>query len=993
MTDVGGPWHDRNVPSSMSSPQMVGREGDLERLRGLLEAVTDGVPRTAVVGGEAGIGKTRLLAEFEASVSSEVLVLRGQSVDLGSVAAPYAPVKDVLRSLVAEFGAEAVMDAAGPGRSALIALLPELAQGEGDAGSSAQLHEAVAVVLEQFSHDRSLVVIVEDLHWIDAASLTLLRFLIRAVRRGRLLLLLTYRSDDVTRGHPVRGFLTELDRGRAVDRWELGRLTKAQVRRQMKAIVGETPDPDILARTAERSEGVPFFVEELLGLGGCPTDDGLPDTLRDLLLARYERLETTTQAVLRLLAAGGVRVPHALLAAVYTGGPEDLDAAIREAVFASVLVAGDDDYAFRHALVREAIHAELLPGERGRFHAAYAEALERTSGGRRVAAEVSYHWMAAHVPEKAFPATLAAREEARAAFAYATAGQMGERALELWDQVADPERVSGMNRLELLGRTASHLRNAGENERSLALIDLALAEGGPDRPLQYARALRDKAFYLGNAGRTGTVPLLERAVDLVPPGSPGELRSTMLTALAGRLMIEGRTQEAIAMAADAATEAAAAVSDRYSSVAHNIAGVSMVHNGDIEGGLAMLERARVLGDGDRVAGLRYRVNISDVHYLLGRYRSAVELAESGLVRARELGVERISGVILASNAVDPYYALGEWDRADALIERGLSLDPPFAFRVYLQRARMWGMLWRGDVTGAAVMFRSLDSTIASLVEVEMQTRLGIGRLAAEIAIAEGDDERAWNEASVVFRPEHRSIPGYDLPLLAVAARAVAGIRRSAAGTASPIDVDSAETDLRLASAALDWWPTARVWRAFVDAELGGSAGTGLDPALWQRALAAAAGGPVHLSPYAALRLAEAQIDAGDRVGAHESLQSAVSEADRIGIGLVGDQARALARRARLSAEPQLQPESAPDAATDPLTPREQQVLDLVARGLSNREIGTELFISGKTASVHVSAILRKLGASSRTEAVFLAGAAAAAGVGVGVAASAGAAAR
>ena len=137
-----------------------------------------------------------------------------------------------------------------------------------------------------------------------------------------------------------------------------------------------------------------------------------------------------------------------------------------------------------------------------------AEALERTAGSRRVAAEISYHWMAAHVPEKAFPATLAAREEARAAFAYATAGQMGERALELWDQVAEPERVSGMNRLELLGRTSSHLRNAGENERSLALIDLALADGSPDRPLQYARALRDKAYYLGNAGshRYGPAP-------------------------------------------------------------------------------------------------------------------------------------------------------------------------------------------------------------------------------------------------------------------------------------------------------------------------------------------------------------------------------------------------------------------------------------------------------------------------------------------------------
>nr|WP_056166724.1 LuxR family transcriptional regulator [Leifsonia sp. Leaf325] len=977
----------------MSSPQMVGREGDLERLRGLLDAVNDGVPRSAVLGGEAGIGKTRLLSEFAASVPPEALVLRGQSVDLGTVAAPYAPIKDVLRNLVAAVGDSAVTDAAGPGRSALVALLPELSQGETDSGSAAQLHEAVAVVLEHVAQERPVVVIVEDLHWIDAASLNLLRFLVRALRSGRLLLLMSYRSDDITRGHPVRGFLTELDRGRIVERWELTRLTKAQVRRQVKAILGEFPTADVLARMAARSEGVPFFVEELLGLDGCDTDDGLPDTLRDLLLARYERLEPSTQAVLRLLAAGGVRVPHVILERVHAGGADDLDTAIREAVFASVLVIDDDDYAFRHALVREAIHAELLPGERTRFHAGYAEALEQTAGRRRVAAEVSYHWMAAHDPEKALPATIDAMFEARGAFAYATAGQMGERALELWDRVAEPEQVAEMPKIELLGRTSSHLRNAGENERAIALIDLALAESSPDQPLQYARALRDKAFYLANVGRPGSIELLEQAGELVPPGSPGDLRATILTALSGRLMLEARLDEAIAMAANAHAEASAIGSRRYLSISSNIAGVCLAHAGDVDGGLGRLEEARVFADGDGISSLRYWVNASDLHYLLGRYDSAVALAEDGLARARELGVERISGVILAANAVDPYLALGEWARADELIARGLSLDPPFAFKVYLQRARMWRLLWGGDVATAAEQLRALQPTVAALVEVEMQTRLGIALVAAEIAIAQGDLARAWNEASVLFRPVHRAIPGYDLPLLWVAARVTASIRReralaaaqtgakatshSTSATLSGVDLDEADRDIRSALDGATSWPTAPFWIALVEAELGGASADGTDADLWRRAILAVrdSSAPVHLLPYAQLRMGEAAIVAGHRDAAHDALTAAAHDADAAGITLIGDAARAVAKRARLGvAAPEPLADDPENPTAEPLTPREQQVLELVARGLSNREIGTELFISGKTASVHVSAILRKLGASTRTEAVFLAGA-------------------
>lgn len=351
---VVGAWDHGLVTSSLSSPTMIGRDADLQWLRGLLDAVRAGTPATAVVGGEAGIGKSRLLGEFTSSLGPDVRLVRGQCVDLGDVAAPYAPVKGALRQLVAQVGAERVLEAVGPGRAALVALLPELAASDasttgeivitpGGAGSG-QLHEAVAVLLETLSRDEPIVLVIEDLHWVDAASLSLLRFLLRSLGSSRLLVLLTYRTDDVTRGHPLRGFLTEAERDRWVERRELRRLTEAEVRAMVSTlIVDESPSDRVLETVFRRSDGVPFFVEELVGIDGCRDEGFVPDTLRDLLLARYERLPDEAQELLRLLSTGGVRVSHSLLAAVHRGSEEELDAAARRCVHFGVLSIDGDD--------------------------------------------------------------------------------------------------------------------------------------------------------------------------------------------------------------------------------------------------------------------------------------------------------------------------------------------------------------------------------------------------------------------------------------------------------------------------------------------------------------------------------------------------------------------------------------------------------------------------------------------------------------------------
>ncbi len=1008
---VGGPWHHENV--TMSAPAMIGRDADLARLEERLDEVRAGAPFTVIVGGEAGIGKTRLIAEFEAGLPSDVLLLAGQCVDLGSVAAPYAPVKTALRTLVAEVGAERVLDAVGPGRAALVALLPELGTSGSEAAPSGvqiaagaatgQLHEAIAVLLETFSRERPIVFVIEDLHWIDAASLALLRFLMRALGSSRVLTVLSYRTEDVTRGHPVRDFLSEAERDRWVERRELGRLTRSQVRKLTKSmIVDEIPSARVLDTVFRRSDGVPFFVEELVGIDGCRDEGFVPDTLRELLLARYERLPESAQELLRLISTGGVRVSHAMLAQVYRGTDDELDAAARQCVNFGVLTVDGDDYAFRHALVREAILDDLLPGERARFHARYAEAYEAAAaaGTRRLAAEISYHWLGAHDAARAFPATMHAMREARAAAAYATAAQLGERALGLWDVVPDPEAAAGMPKLELMGRTASYLRNAGEGERSLALIKSALAECPRDDP-NYPRLLRDKGLYLANVGKGGSVAVLEEALaalDARGDTGPSDLRATTLTALAGRLMIDGRLDDAVETADRALAVATEIESPRYASIATNIGGISRADRGDVDEGLALLERARELAQGDGVALLRYWVNASDQHYLVGHFHEAVRLAEEGLAQARAQGVERSSGVILASNAVDPLFALGEWERADELIDRALALDPPTADTVYLLRARIWAQLWRGETEQATSLYRGSRPAMAAIMEVEMQTRLGVGRVAAELALANDDLPGAWQEVRPLLHEQFRPLAGYALPFLWVAARVVAAVRSRphAVGEAIAAEADASEPEFRSLLERLAYWPTHPVWAALFEAELAeategaGAGDPGTDVAAWRAAVEAVAApeAPGFLVAYALLRQAEAELAGADRTAARASLQAALDVADSGGVLAVRDRVLRVASAAGLALEgvgggaglaaPELgvagTPSDADVLAAAELTARERQVLELIAEGLSNRQIGERLFISGKTASVHVSAILRKLGAATRTEAAYRAGA-------------------
>lgn len=951
----------RAMPPPPVPSVLVGRDDDLAALeRSWRRALVDG-PRTVVVGGEAGIGKSRLVSEFTDSLPAEAIVLRGQCVDLDRDAPAYAPITAMLRQLAGAIGVDELAEAAGPAVDGLRILLPELPSTGERAGGVAPVLDAATVAIEAVSHLRPLVLVVEDLHWADSATLGLLRFLVRVLRGGRVLVVLTFRSDEIRRGDPLRAWLPELERSDRVERRELARLDRRGVEAMVASLRGTAVSPRDLALVVERTEGVPFYVEEFARSEAADVPECYPESLRDVLLARYEVLGEATQRVLRVLSAGGSCVDHDLIATVH-GDADAVETAAREAIAGGVLLVDGPRYAFRHALVRDAIHDELLPGERVRAHTRYAQALE--ARGPEAASETSYHWIAAHDAPSAFAASLAAMAHARDSFAHDLAARMGERALELWDRV--PGETHGGDRAGLLAATAHHFRDAGESERAIALVDEALALDGlaADRR---AGLLRDKASYLANVGQVGSVELLREALALLEGEGPSELRARILGELAARLMLEARFDEAVTTADAAGSEAESVDSRGRRSVAANIRGVALVELGRIDDGLAQLELAGSLAGDDSSARLRYWLNLSDLLGLLGRFREAVAAAEQGAAHAARHGVARTLGAVLMANTVGPLYSLGEWQRADELLDRALDLDAPLGFAAHLQRRRLWAVLWRGDPRRAAELLARWRAPLSRQLRTEAHSLLGLARVAGEILLENADTAGAWAEVREAIAPSRRPLPSADLLLLVVAARVVSAARREKLplrdADGRPVDAEAQIRELLRAAAV---WPTAPAFTAVAEAELSGASGLGDDVAAWRVAVDATgeATAPVWLQPSASLRLAEALAATGARDEAEAEARAACAAAERAGLGLLVDAVGRFERRLGRG-EP-------PTASSDPLTERERQVLALLEQGLGNRAIAQELFISVKTASVHVSSILRKLGATTRTEAAYLA---------------------
>jgi DNA-binding CsgD family transcriptional regulator len=978
----------------VTAGRFVGRTEELARLRELLARAADGQPQVAVIGGEAGVGKTRLVERLAASASGQgVRVLGGGCVPLGEEGLPFAPVVEALRDLdAAEL--EAV---AGPARAELGRLLPDLAWGGEAVAAGAvagagqgRLFELLLGLVQRLAATAPLLWVMEDLHWADRSTRDLVAFLAASLRSGRVLLVLTFRSDELDRVHPLRRLLGELARNRRVQRLELERFTRAELTEQLAELLGTDPPARLVDDIYARSEGNPFFTEELVLVGGGGPA-ALPPSLQEVLLTRVVRLSHRTQQLLRVAAAAGPGVTQPLLAAVTGMDDQELLEGLREAVDQQLLLPepGGAGYLFRHALVAEAVYGELLPGERVRLHTALAAALEAglEIGDAPVtqAARLAYHWSAAGDQPRALTASIQAADAAEGVYAFAEAQLQLERALGLWNRVPDAAERAGMDQVGLLARCAEAAYAAGDPARAAELIRQALPPVDPVRQPQRAGLLHEQlALYLRKLADPGALVEQQEAVRLVAP-EPSAERARVLGSLAQLLALLSHLEEAKGVAEEAAAIAWQVGACAEEASARTALGGALMHLGDPDAGLVELEAARRLATqaGDVIVALRAIVNHSDGLLMAGRLEEAVMVALDGIKQARRLGLARSFGPLLACNATEALFALGRWDEAERVSREALETAPSDPASVHLVLARAALELGLGDLDAAEARLQAVRRLLPDPIPEAQKAGPLLGGL-AELALWRGHLDQA-RELVAEAVPRVAADPRRAAPLYALGVRVVADraelARARHPGQPAPDDGTATALLERLARAtqgsAAAGLPEVAAWHALGLAERTRQAGQP-DPAAWAAAVTAweRLGQPYRIA-YAGFRQAEALLASGDRESAAVVLGRAAEVTGRLGARPLDTEIRALARRARLDLAPHAGAPAVATGASTPaaqlgLTPREAEVLALVAAGRSNRQIAQALFISPKTASVHVSNILAKLGVAGRVEAAAIA---------------------
>jgi DNA-binding CsgD family transcriptional regulator/tetratricopeptide (TPR) repeat protein len=945
------------------------------------------------------------MSEFSAAVEAAgSMAISGGCLDLGEGGPPYAPFAEALRALARRLDAAEREATFGPAADALSRLIPDVhgqAVGARDDDSPdasdrlGRLFDAVLAVLDRASREQPLVLVIEDVQWADGSTRNLVRFLVRNMRSERLLLLATYRSDDLHRRHPVLPLLGELSRAEGAERLELRRFGREELEQQLVGILGAAPAPARIDALLERSDGLPFFVEELVAEAGRGQSQ-LPATLQDMLGLRLATLSAPSLALVRAAAVVGGRVRHDRLAAASGMDEAALLAALREVVDARILVPVEDAdepaYTFRHALLREAAHDELLPAERVRVHERLADhlgSLLRAGDGTdpSLVADFALHAFYAHDLPRALEGSIRALLMFVDAVAYREALAQAERALELWPRVEDAASRAGIDHADLLaiaGRMAAAVVQPG---RAMAFTQQALAELHPpetledrDRQVELLADLQWSAWAARDYRLS--VEAAERAHALGSLSGPTRLKAyvTVMLGVArwweGRLAVSaGLLEEAMAIAklvddraiwADAACELAHTLSDLGQGVRATV----------------LIDRsAEAVPEGDRrFDRVSSETNRSVSALTCGRFADAEQFGRLALDLASRYGWEEQLGPHARTVIVDALFELGRYAEADLIAK-------PVLAGVGVDHAVEWMATTMARVAVARGRFEEAHRLIDSIEAKPSWGEDWFATLAlVDLARAEGRFAFVATavDASVDRIAETEAIaPFFGLLGLGVSACADRAVRaRRRRRLAEVEDAVShahrwlgalrAIVDRALPEGGAGPWPEAIL--ATAEAEIRRLVGSP-DPEAWADVVDrwVALSHPFQTA-YTRLRLAEALLEGeGERATAETALRQAQGSAAAIGAAVLRVEVEALAGAARIdlgSDRGDRTGASQPGASVGipVLTAREQGVLRLVAEGHTNREIGGQLFISEKTASVHVSNAMAKLGALSRYEA-------------------------
>lgn len=969
----------------VSAGHLVGRDVEAARLRTAI-GLDDGSGGLVVLGGDAGIGKSCLLADVTAAARDQGWTIAvGHCVGQAGSALAHLPFIELLATVDA--AAPEIVERVLATHPSLGHLLPGRA-GSPDAAEPerlphGQVAEAVHALFSALGEAQPTLVVVEDVHWADHSSRDLLTLLLTRGFPEGVGLAVSYRSDDLHRRHPLHETLAVWARLPEVTHLDLAPLPEDAVRELVAGLTDAPKDPHLAGEIVRRAEGNPFFAEELVA--SAAAGQALSGGLTRVLRARVEQLDETAQQVVHAVAVGGRQIGHELLASVVGLGDETLESALSSAVEHQVLETGwPPVYAFRHALLGEAVADGLLPGERLRLHRAYAAVLAARPD-LAPASELARHAQASGDVRTAVEASVAAGEAALAVGGPQDALCHLERAL-CWLPEDDPARDG------ITLQAAEAALVAGDTLRSLEL-------------------LRDRLDHPGRAQSPGTradllAALVSRARILDVPIDCLALSREAMSLVADDETARGvRVRMAHLQALLDVNEfvEAAAVGDEVTALAERLGLVRALH--EVRTMLVRVAMARndldsveghltaVLAEASTDDPIRLRVlyQLADSHHRRGDLAQALRFFDEGAVTAQRLrrqwapwGFEsRLLGGLVA-------YELGDWDGALRRVSDPGDAAPQPAgsfftmVRLLVQAAR-GERVDRSVLTSLRVWWPvdALSTVLTVMPAIDLLGQTGdLGSMLDLVDEAVAVLDATWGRyhavvriAALVAGQAAASVGDADGPLrrrlvetverLAERSRAIvsAAPRRSRAD--QPRQLAGEHWKRALPDVNTETW----AWLARMEAEclrlrwlsrLDEPPSPDDMVAAWRASVEAfSVYGHVYEAARSRARLAAALHAAGYEEAAKVAAEARVA-AERLGAGpLLAEIARAV-------------PSSIQREHRFDLTPREFEVLSLVARGLSNGQIGKQLFISTKTVSVHVSNVLAKLGASGRTEAAALA---------------------
>jgi DNA-binding CsgD family transcriptional regulator len=961
---------------------LVGRDTEMARLRALLDDAAAGHAVTALVGGDAGVGKSRLVAEVMAVAGHRgFTVLCGQCAEIGD-SVPYLPFADAFRTAPPD------IEQAVKARPVLARLLPdggEPAHGTDPSGMARQqMFGAVLGALAELAAASPLLLVLEDLHWADATTRHLVTFLARMLRRERVAIIGTYRTDDLNRRHPLGEVVAELGRLPSVTLVELGPLPAAALAEHLSNLPNAPSrlSTALLSSLVDRAEGNAYYAEELLA-ASSGSSGVLPSGLAALLLARVARVSGAAQQVLRAAAVAGRRADDQLVLAASALDDAEYEEAVRELVAHQLLVPdGPDGYRFRHALLREAVYGDLLPGERTRLHGRFAALLADVPGA---AAELAYHSLVSHDVPGALRASVRAGGEAARIGAPAEAHRHYDHALELWDRVADAEELAGMSRGQLGLKSAFAAAASGDVPRAIQLLRHIRAGLGEDATAEFRTRTGERlAYYLLQSDEPGwaanALRVIRETVEQAPAGPPSPVRAQAMATYALAWMADGDSAAAEEWAQRARAEAARSGADWVG--ADSLVTLGMISNreGNSDEAIRLFTAAHAQAADTSMFGVELRA----AYHLAAERLARGDLAEAAAAAHAGVGRADAEGLGLAPYGLDvqhlhfqAHYAQGDWDHAEEVARN----FPVWVTK--LPEAVLSAMALFIDVARGNAVAEERRTWLKPFLDDIFVAYIARGLL-AEQALWRGDTETALADAEAALSADARwmrSPAAVRVAAIALSARADRASAARSAGNTAAVAAEEAAGALLLATAREGarnparpksvLGPEGRGWLARAEAEYQRLTGENT-PAGWEKTLTEFGPGYVYETARTQWRLAEALAVTGRPREAADVWRAARSTAAELRAEPLRAALDDLGRRMGLDASGGRAAVKEGKSPLEALTPRESEVLRLMSRGLSNRQIGEELFISQKTASVHVSNILAKLGAATRTEAAAIA---------------------